>query len=147
MSSGNAGTGRTRKTRKADSSEARRHVFSVVLEQRLTTTRDGKTVELSFEDLSLEEAYKRALAGSVRDIKLVVKAIEKREKWFLKRDIKRGIRPDSVQIVMEPDPDNADEAMRLLKTMSRMVESYQQALKDAEPAPPPPPPKPPPVAP
>src|SRR4051812_24070773 len=33
-----------------------------------------------------------------------------------------------------------DEAMRLLKTMSRMVESYQQAMKAAEPAPPPPPP-------
>jgi Family of unknown function (DUF5681) len=87
-----------------------------ILDELLTVHEPESVSELPLEDAMLIKTYQRALAGSPRTWKKIVKMILEREKLRLKS---RAPRSRRITRQIEGDPENALEALEILGIASR----------------------------
>ena len=87
-----------------------------ILDEMLTVHEAESVSELPLEDVMLIKTYQRALAGSPRTWKKIVKMILEREKLRLKS---RAPRSPLITSQIEEDPENALEALEILGIASR----------------------------
>lgn len=101
--------GRPRKTAPAASA------FDVIFDKTLSITQNGVERELTIEEVLQLRTYQAALAGNRPARTRILKMILEREEWLAQHAPQR--RP--VELVMEHDPRNADEALLLLGIATR----------------------------
>jgi hypothetical protein len=83
--------------------------FDIVLDRTLTVIEGGEQREVTLEEGLQQRTYQEAINGKRAAQREVLKMIRKREKWLAAR------RPvPEVNLLMEDDPDNANEALLLL---------------------------------
>jgi hypothetical protein len=87
--------------------------FDIVLKKTLTVPYHGGTREITMEEALQQRTYRDAIAGKGMAIREVVKWIIKREAWLAKHAPKTRL--PAIKHYISPDPDNADEALVLLK--------------------------------
>jgi hypothetical protein len=79
------------------------------MDRTFTVTQDGKPRELTLEEALQHRTYQEAIKGNRPSQREVMKMIVKREKWLAARRPVSGL-----NLLMETDPDNANEALLLL---------------------------------
>jgi hypothetical protein len=85
--------------------------FDIIMDRTLTVTQGGKPREVTVEEALQHRTYQEAVNGNRAAQREVLKMIAKREKWLATRRPRPGIK-----LLMEPtDPDNANEALLLLR--------------------------------
>jgi Family of unknown function (DUF5681) len=87
--------------------------FDVVVAKTLIVTHHGGTREITMEEALQQRTYRDAVAGKRMAQREVLKWITKREAWLAKHAPKASPRPITRHI--SPDPDNADDALLLLR--------------------------------
>jgi len=80
------------------------------MDRRLTVIQDGKPRECTVEEAITYETVRNAIAGGGAARNMVWKMVKKRDRWRAAH----GVKHPRVQILIEPDPDNADVALLLL---------------------------------
>ncbi|GHC66499.1 DUF5681 domain-containing protein [Neogemmobacter tilapiae] len=86
--------------------------MDVIIDRKLTLTRDGVPREITMEEALQHRTYQEAIAGKRMAEREVLKWIRKREAWFAKQNATKGQTP--IALKFSPDPDNADAAMLIL---------------------------------
>lgn len=112
---------------KAKAKAQTQSVFEVVVEKKLTVTRDGIEQEVSVEEALQQRVYLDAIAGKPQAIRQVLKWIDKREQARFKDGPTQAYCP-TVKVLYEDDPSNVDQALLLLG----IADHANQALKDLE---------------
>jgi len=84
--------------------------FDTILDRRLTIIHEGKPHACTIEQAITHETFRKAIAGDRAARKMMGKMIKERDRWRAAH----GAKHPRVQILLEPDPDNADEALLLL---------------------------------
>jgi hypothetical protein len=87
--------------------------FEVIIDRKLTVTQNGVPRDISVEEALHHRTYRDGLAGKRMAIREVLKWIFKREEWLAKNQPAR--KPSFVFGETRQDPDNADEAMIILR--------------------------------
>jgi Family of unknown function (DUF5681) len=87
-----------------------------ILDELLTVHESDSVSELPLEDAMLIRTYQRAITGSSRTWKKIVKMILEREKFRFKS---RALQVPRVASKIERDPENALEALEILGIASR----------------------------
>lgn len=113
------------------SSAPRLSAFDVIMEKRLTVTRDGITREATTVEALQQRIYQDALAGDRMAQREVMKWILKREKWLKKQAPPKPARPP-VKTPISPDPDNADAALLLLEVAALNPKRAEFGLERAQ---------------
>jgi hypothetical protein len=98
--------GRPRKPRRPNVS-----AFEIILDKKLSTTREGKVREATVEEALQQQTLKDALAGRRMAIRKVLKMIEAREKALEKKNRSQRF---SIETKHHYPADNANEALRIL---------------------------------
>ena len=87
--------------------------FDVIIDRMLTVTQGGVAREVTAEEALQHRTYQDAIAGSRLAQRMVLKWIEKRERYLAARQGSKRFPP--IERRIEPhDPDNADAALVLL---------------------------------
>jgi hypothetical protein len=87
-----------------------------ILDELLTVHESDSVSELPLEDAMLIRTYQRAITGSSRTWKKIVKMILEREKFRFKS---RALQEPRIASKIERDPENALEALEILGIASR----------------------------
>jgi hypothetical protein len=91
-----------------------------ILDELLTVHESDSVSELPLEDAMLIRTYQRAITGSSRTWKKIVKMILEREKLRFKS---RALHAPRITSKLERDPENALEALEILGIASREVDA------------------------
>ena len=86
--------------------------FDILIDKTLTVTHNGVPREMTVEEALLHRTYQDAISGKRSAQRAVLKMIAQREKAFATKAAKNTSQPAPMRI--EPDPDNADLALRIL---------------------------------
>ena len=89
-----------------------------ILDELLTVQEQDGVSQLRLEDAMLLKTYQLAISGGRRAQKKIVKMMRERHKAAVKGKASRGPR---IQSLIEPDPENALEALEILGIASRMA--------------------------
>lgn len=92
--------------------EARTSPFDVVIDRKLSITRNGQLREVTMEEALQHRTYQDAIAGKRMAQREVLKWIRKREAWIEGRNTTKGTR--KIELKHSDDPVNALDALLIL---------------------------------
>lgn len=87
--------------------------IEVIMDKTLTVTRNGVPREITVEEALQQRTYQDAIDGNRSAQREVLKWIMKRDKYLAAENRQKS--PKGMTRRISPDPDNADEALLLLK--------------------------------
>lgn len=107
---GQSGNPKGRPKKKAVPTEE--SAFDIIMDKRLTVTRNGVPREMTVEEALLHKTYQEAIAGKARAQREIIRLILNRESAQVSKTASKG---PVVSVVTEPtDPQNSNEALLIL---------------------------------